>query len=141
MGIGMAFPFLVIGAMPKLAKALPRPGVWMETFKQLMGFVLMGTCVFFLGSVGNKYTVSVLTLLVFLGVSCWYIGRSEMSSKFSDKFKGWAYALLVGAVGIWFSFFFLLPQYELEYEPFSKFALQQHLDNGETVFVDFTADW
>ena len=141
MGIGMAFPFLVIGAMPKLAKALPRPGVWMETFKQLMGFVLMGTCVFFLGSVGNKYTVSVLTLLVFLGVSCWYIGRSEMSSKFSDKFKGWTYALLVGAVGVWFSFFFLLPQYELEYEPFSKFALQQHLDNGETVFVDFTADW
>ena len=141
MGIGMAFPFLVIGAMPKLAKALPRPGAWMSTFKQLMGFVLMATCVFFLGSVGNKYTVSVLSLLVFLSLSCWYIGRNEDSSKMANKFKGWAYATVIGAVGIWFSFFFLLPQYELEYKPFSTMALQTHLDNGDTVFVDFTADW
>ena len=141
MGVGMAFPFLLIGAMPKLAKALPRPGNWMVTFKQLMGFVLMGTCVFFLGSVGNKYTVSVLSLMVFLGLSCWYIGRSEESSKFADKFKGWTYALVIGAAGVWFSFYFLLPQHELEFQPYTKVALQEHLDSGTTVFVDFTADW
>ncbi|MFK7769334.1 MAG: protein-disulfide reductase DsbD family protein [Mariniblastus sp.] len=141
MGVGMAFPFLVIGAVPKLAKILPRPGQWMETFKQLMGFVMMGTCVFFLGSVGTKYLFPVLSLLVFLSLSCWFIGRSEETSNLTGKLKGWAWATTIGAVGVWFSFFFLIPQFELEYLPYSKVALERHLANGETVFVDFTADW
>ena len=141
MGVGMASPFLLIGAIPKLAGFLPRPGAWMETFKQLMGFVLMGTCVFFLGSVGNKYLISVLSLLVFLGLSCWWIGRFEESQNLSAKLKGWGYAIAVVVVGVLFSFVFLLPQHELNYKTFSKATLDEHLKNGDTVFVDFTADW
>ena len=141
MGIGMAFPFLLIGAIPKLASFLPKPGPWMETFKQLMGFVLMGTCVFFLGAVGNKYFIPVLSLLIFLALSCWWIGRVEDSPKVSEKLKGWGYAIVIGAFGVWFSFMFLISPYELEYQRYSKTALKQSLDNGEMVFVDFTADW
>ncbi|CAN0381929.1 unnamed protein product, partial [Ectocarpus sp. 4 AP-2014] len=47
-GLGMASPYLLIGAFPNLVRFLPKPGAWMETFKQLMGFVLMGTAVYFL---------------------------------------------------------------------------------------------
>ncbi len=39
-GLGMAAPYLLIGAFPRLIGFLPKPGPWMETFKQLMGFLL-----------------------------------------------------------------------------------------------------
>ena len=141
LGLGMASLFLVIGAMPKLAGFLPKPGNWMITFKQLMGFVLMATCVFFLGSVGNKYTIPVLSLLCFLGLACWWVGRTSLVAEFREKAKAWTYAAMIGAFGIWFSFFFLLPQHELDYLPYSRVALEQSLEEGATVFVDFTADW
>ena len=41
MGIGMASPYLLIGAFPKLISWLPKPGAWMITFKQITGFVLL----------------------------------------------------------------------------------------------------
>ena len=42
----MALPYLVIGAFPSLVRWLPKPGAWMETVKQLMGFVLLATVVY-----------------------------------------------------------------------------------------------
>ncbi len=45
-GLGMASPYLVIGAFPRLVRFLPKPGAWMETFKQIMGFVLLATVVY-----------------------------------------------------------------------------------------------
>ena len=46
-GLGMASPYLLIGAFPQLIRFLPKPGAWMDTFKQMMGFVMLGTIVFF----------------------------------------------------------------------------------------------
>jgi thiol:disulfide interchange protein DsbD len=38
LGLGLALPFLLIGFIPALAHRLPRPGEWMETFKQALAF-------------------------------------------------------------------------------------------------------
>ena len=40
LGLGLALPFLLIGFVPALARLLPRPGAWMETFKHLLAFPL-----------------------------------------------------------------------------------------------------
>src|SRR5690606_40940477 len=45
LGLGLALPFLLIGFVPALARALPRPGAWMETFKQIMAMPLDLTAV------------------------------------------------------------------------------------------------
>ena len=45
-GLGMASPYLVIGAFPRLIRFLPKPGAWMDTFKQFMGFLLLATVVY-----------------------------------------------------------------------------------------------
>ncbi len=141
MGLGMAAPYLVIGVFPSLMSFLPRPGKWMETFKELMGFILMGTVVFFVNSVGEKYMLSVLCLLVFLSLACWWIGRIGFGEKLSVRAKGWTAAGVITAIGIWFSFFLLIPQHELEWQTYSQAAVQQNLKEGNIVFVDFTADW
>lgn len=43
LGIGMAFPYLLLSLFPGLMKVLPKPGRWMVTFKQLMGFFMLAT--------------------------------------------------------------------------------------------------
>jgi len=141
MGLGMAAPYMVIGFFPALVKMLPRPGMWMETFKKLMGFVLMGTVVFFLSGVNNKYQVSTLSLLVFLGMACWWIGNTSLAAELGEKLKAWGYGTVIVGLGIAFSFFVLLPQHELDWQPYSKFQFDKLLAEGNTVFVDFTADW
>ena len=46
MGLGMASPYLVLGALPGLIRFLPKPGPWMETVQQLMAFLLLATVVY-----------------------------------------------------------------------------------------------
>jgi thiol:disulfide interchange protein len=141
LGLGMALPYLVIGAFPKLASFLPKPGPWMETFKQIMGFVLIATTIFLINGVGWKYNASVLTLLLFIGVGCWWIGRTELHEPLGKQFKAWVGGLAMIAVGGFIAFGVLLPWYELEYKPYSDAAVAKHLAKGQTVVVDFTADW
>lgn len=42
MGLGLALPYLLMGAFPALVKSLPKPGAWMESLKQGMSFLLLG---------------------------------------------------------------------------------------------------
>jgi len=46
-GVGMAFPYVLLSAFPEVARKFPRVGPWAELFKQMMGFMLLGAAVFF----------------------------------------------------------------------------------------------
>src|SRR5439155_74743 len=46
-GFGMAVPYLILAAVPELAKRFPRTGPWAEIVKQMMGFLLLGTAIYF----------------------------------------------------------------------------------------------
>ena len=46
-GVGMASPYLILSALPELARKFPRTGPWSELFKQMMGFMLLAAAAFF----------------------------------------------------------------------------------------------
>ena len=46
LGLGMSFPYLILGLAPRLISWLPRPGMWMVRFKQFSGFLLLATVLF-----------------------------------------------------------------------------------------------
>ena len=48
-GLGMAFPYLLLSAFPEAARRFPRTGPWAELIKQLMGFLLLAVAVYFAG--------------------------------------------------------------------------------------------
>src|SRR5690606_34548238 len=54
LGLGLALPFLLIGFVPALARLLPRPGAWMETFKQAMAFPMYLTAVWLVWVLGRQ---------------------------------------------------------------------------------------
>jgi thiol:disulfide interchange protein/DsbC/DsbD-like thiol-disulfide interchange protein len=141
-GLGMAAPYLVIGAFPALVRRLPRPGAWMATFKELMGFVLLGTSVYLISTIGSEYVIATLTLLVGVWFACWWIGRTELTASDSARRNAWIGGIsTAAAIGI-LAFWLMAPSAaELPWQPYSPAALAKARAEGKTVLVDFTADW
>ncbi len=79
LGLGMAAPYLVLSALPGLVRHIPRPGRWMETLKQVMGFPMMAAAVWMasvlLALSGPGPLVFLLGALVASGVGAWVWGR------------------------------------------------------------------
>ena len=140
-GLGMASPYLIIGAFPELIRFLPKPGAWMETLKQVMAFLLLGTVVYLFTTMSERYFIPTLMLLVGLWFACWLIGRTPITAPPSKRQAAWvggaATAALVGV----FAFTVMLHDLKLPWETFSPEALARARSEGKTVMVDFTADW
>ncbi|MFM7843555.1 MAG: protein-disulfide reductase DsbD family protein [Planctomycetota bacterium] len=142
LGTGMALPYLILGAVPQLLKFLPKPGAWMETFKQVMGFVLLATVVFMLSFIRREMVVPTASLLLGLGVGCWWIGRTSMFAEASQKLVAWLVGGGLAASIALLGFTFLGPsQALLPWQPFDRGQVEQMLTEGKTVMIDFTADW
>jgi suppressor for copper-sensitivity B len=148
-GLGMASPYLVIGVFPKMIRFLPKPGNWMVTFKQLMGFIMLFTAVYLLYTLKDDLVIATLTFLIGLGVACWLIGRVPLTESASRHFNAWLIGLTsAGAIAV-FSFMFL--QTGAHHEGWQTFQqndlakMQRDIfemqEEGTTVMVDFTADW
>lgn len=140
-GLGMASPYLVVGAYPKLVGFLPKPGAWMETFKELMGFLLLGTVVYLLSTVSAAYMIPTLTMLVGLWFACWLIGRTPLTAGIQGRLAAWAGGIAVAAAVGAFAFTVLFWEPIIPWRPFSPEALAKARSEDLTVMVDFTADW
>jgi thiol:disulfide interchange protein len=104
MGLGMAAPYLLIGARPELIKLLPKPGEWMDTFKQVMGFVLVATVLWLMMPIHASKVMPTLVLLAGLAAGCWWIGRTPGYAELPEKLKAWTGgAVFAGLIG-WFAF-------------------------------------
>src|SRR3546814_16480567 len=64
LGLGLALPFLIIGFVPGAARLLPKPGAWMERFKQLMAFPLYLSVVWLLWVLARQLDVSAAAQLM-----------------------------------------------------------------------------
>lgn len=141
-GLGMSSPYLVIGLFPKLIRWLPKPGEWMETFKQVMGFTLLATVVWLLLAVREDHLVATVALLFGLWAGLWLVGRTPSYAPAGRRLRAWVegavLATLLGGGGFWL----LKPHQEIvAWQPFSRQALDAELARGRTVLLDFTANW
>ena len=141
-GIGMALPYLVIGIFPSLVSWLPKPGAWMDTLKNLLGFVLLGTVVYLFSTINHDFFLATLSLLFGIWFACWMIGRTPVTASTTQKRNAWlegtAVATLVGVL----AFQLLTPSESvLPWQPYSPQALAAARAKGKTVMVDFTAQW
>jgi len=146
-GLGMASPYLLIGTFPSLVRFLPKPGAWMETFKQFMGFVLLGTVVYLFSLLDKNLFVPVLALIVGLWAGCWWIGRTPLTADLGRKLRAWGIGGAFAAAIGWFALTVLVPHpeiphpAELDWQPYSTAALDRLLAERKTVMVDVTASW
>ena len=160
MALGMALPYLILGAKPSLVKFLPKPGAWMETFKEIMGYVLLGTIIFILTYVDIELVVPTVAFLFGLWPACWWFGRipftASKGKKVRNRLGAVGFATLIGL----FSFTWFADLMEARFDKrvdqivaasggtaqgsgdlFTASRLSELLDEGRYVMVDFTADW
>jgi suppressor for copper-sensitivity B len=156
LGLGMASPYLVVGVFPELLRFMPRPGEWMESFKRLVGFVLLATVVFILSFIEPAAVIPTLALLVGVGLACWLISKTPYTAELRDRLQTWALAGAVALLAAVVSFGWLYPDVmrprfagqvavataDQHWQPFSLERLHQvAVGEGRTVLVDFSADW
>lgn len=140
-GLGMASPYLVVGAFPELLRFLPRPGAWMETFRQIMAFLLLGTVVYLFTTLKPTYFVPTLTFLVGLWFAAWLIGRTPITAAPQTRMMAWVAAIGSAALVGTLAFTLLLVEPKLAWQPFSPNAVAQARQEGKTVMIDFSANW
>ncbi len=78
LGAGMSLPFLLLCLFPSLGRLLPRPGRWMVTFKQLMGFFMLATVLWLTwvldAQTDNLSVLTMLTTLFVIAFGTWIYG-------------------------------------------------------------------
>lgn len=153
LGLGMALPYLLASWVPAVARALPRPGAWMNTFRHLMAFPMFATVVWLLWVLGQQSGIdgaaALLMLLVVLALLVWALGlrgrgRTVIAglslaglawlgwaigpnvTRLQDATPGQAVATAVEGVS---------------WQPWSPQAQAELIAQGRPVFVDFTAAW
>ncbi len=156
-GSGLAAPYMVLSLNPSWMKFLPKPGEWMEKFKEAMGFLLLGSTVWLLWvlgkQVGPEGAIGALAFLLCTSFGAWLINRvGGLEASRTKKVVLWVIALAVAGGSLWlFTWPSLSGNYRtanasqsssvIPWEPFSKQALDKHLADGKVVFIDFTAEW
>ena len=99
LGLGMALPYLAASAWPALARALPRPGVWMAHFKTVMAFPMLATVVWLVWVLGQQTGIdgaaALLLLLLVLGFAAWAWGSPQLGARGRTGFGIVAGVLLV----------------------------------------------
>ena len=139
---GMALPYILVGLIPGLVKFLPKPGMWMETLKEILGFVMLGTVVFLFTFLNHDWFVPTFAFLVGIWAACWWIGKGQEQSGGPVSFGRWLQAAGVAAAIGFAAFTFLGPvESIIPWEPFSRARLAELRSGGATVLVDFSADW
>lgn len=152
---GMSAPYLLLSAQPAWLRFLPRPGAWMLHVKQFMGFLLLATLLFLLYVLGAQRglegAIWASCFLLVISVACWMKGAFVSPTASATK-RGIVLVLMlviVVASGIYFigdkfhSTNVASGDSRLkgDWQVFAPDRLQAELEQGHTVFVDFTAAW
>ena len=145
LGLGMALPFILLTWVPALNRRLPKPGQWMETFKQFLAFPLYLTAVWLLWVAGRQTSVDVAAsiivglILTAMAAWLWKLNATSPLAKLTTS-KVLAIACLASAI--------LIPTLALsevdqepKWQPYSPERLAQLRGKGQPVFINLTADW
>lgn len=69
-GIGMSIPYIVLALFPKAAKLLPKPGVWMDKFKKILGVFIFLTSLWLIyvisTQLGDKAAITLFLLIILI---------------------------------------------------------------------------
>jgi thiol:disulfide interchange protein len=152
---GMSAPYLLLSAQPAWLRFLPKPGLWMLHLKQFMGFLLLATLLFLLYVLGAQRglegAIWASCFLLVISVACWMKGAFVVPTAPAAKRIIVLVLMLLLVIGS--GAYFIGDKFQSEkitsadsqirgdWHPFTPERLQTELEQGRTVFVDFTAAW
>ncbi len=157
LGLGMSSPYLLLGMNPAWIRWMPKPGAWMEGFKQLMGFLMLLTTLWllwvFVGQTNEQALFILAFALLAASFASWIYGR--WGAPYKAKRTRYIAYFISGAVliaSVWVSFYASRSSLgysekgdvavaESGWEPFSRERVEELRAQNIPVFIDFTAKW
>ncbi|HVZ64246.1 MAG TPA: thioredoxin family protein, partial [Lacunisphaera sp.] len=141
--LGLSTPYLLLSIFPGAVKVLPRPGAWMETFKQFMAFPLYATVAYLAwvlaGQTGEGGSLMALFGLVLVAMGAWFYGRWNAPGASPGRARfGLAAGLVLFAAGA--AVGWPRPD-QVTWEKWSPETVARLRAEGRIVYVDFTARW
>ncbi len=151
--VGLSTPYLLLSIFPQAIKVLPRPGAWMETFKQFMAFPLYATVGYLIWVLAAQTSEEgfrgILFALVLIAMGVWMYGRWTAPGASAGRVRfGIASLIVLSAAGGWMGWPrpMVTPadaaaHGQIVWEPWSPEAVAKLRAEGRTLYVDFTARW
>lgn len=152
-GLGMAFPYVLFSTSRTLSGIVPRPGKWMNDFKHLMGFILLGFAIYLMIGLPQDMVVSTVGLCLVLAfcISI-YTHYAPFGSTLKRKSIVALIALIVAFSGLYLNFGILYKTVSSdrvistgdeseEWKEFSLELLNEAHERKQNVIIDFTANW
>ncbi len=152
LALGLSFPYLLLSRFPALLQKIPRPGPWMETLKQVMGFLLIATAVWLFWVFSYLVDVSslswVMVMLLLLAAGGWVLGKwGAIHRGRTVRITGKIIAIVLMTLGITSAVTRIEPISEKAaaaddvWEPYTAEKVAALRAEGTPVFIDFTAKW
>lgn len=148
-GVGMALPYLLASVLPGFARLLPRPGGWMQTLRRVMAFPMFATVAWLIWVLGQQSGIdgagALLALLVLVAFVLWAIAQTGRTRWL---FGAGSVALLAFGLSVLGASVLhpldAAPQRvsaDARWQPWQPGRVDQLVETGRPVFVDFTAAW
>lgn len=156
LGLGLALPFLLIGLVPALARRLPRPGHWMDLFKQVLAFPMYLTAVWLLWVLGQQTDLDTVAIVlvgaVVLSFGLWWRERiryhEPKASIRVQRALAWTLVVLALSPVLWLGRGEAEPtsastaaSAAVPFEPYRPERLAALRAAGTPVLVNMTAAW
>ncbi|MEO0475646.1 MAG: protein-disulfide reductase DsbD domain-containing protein, partial [Planctomycetota bacterium] len=161
LGAGMAMPYVVLSCFPKLLNYLPRPGAWMESFKQAMAFPMFATAGWlawgYVQTTGVDMVVWLLIGLTVIAMGAWAYGRWSTPIRIPrTRWLARIFAISAVIVGVWMVYGKAAAieqekqeiaeakargEYVYEWLDYSPERVEQLRGQGKPIVIDFTAWW
>jgi thiol:disulfide interchange protein DsbD len=143
LGIGFALPFTALAFAPALLNRLPKPGPWMETFKQVMAFPMFATAIWlaWVVAVGAGANGALAVMAAALAVTFAIWASKAFSGALARSIAaGVAACVLAVAINL------MLTAQPAQAaftgaQAWSAARVQELRAEGKAVFVNFTAAW
>jgi thiol:disulfide interchange protein DsbD len=147
LGVGFSLPYLILSIYPQLLSKLPRPGEWMQTFKQIMAFPMWASALWLAwvlsAQVGMQSVFAVLVGALLIALALWLIEKTQSSDPFLRRIS------MLFSLGIIIFSVWLIPfnqednssNLRNEVNNFSDQKLSSLRSEKKAIFVNFTADW
>jgi thiol:disulfide interchange protein len=153
LGLGLALPYLLLTIFPDtLLKHLPKPGAWMEHFKQFLAFPMLAASIWLVWVLGQQTGMTgvlyALFSMLFLSFGFWL-----WSTTHNRPVSVWQYVkiiLALVAIVLSITLIFAQPAPEAKtntptatdnFQAFTPEKLAEYRTAGKPVFVNMTAAW
>ncbi len=146
LGIGFSLPYLILSAKPSLLSFLPKPGQWMETFKQFMAFPMWASALWLLwvlsNQVNNQEVIQVLLGALLITTGLWLIEKNNSERDWVRWLMRLPFLLLF-IFSLWLipTSYSDLDESKQDQIAYTPQLLEDLRKENSLVFLNFTADW